>query len=398
MFISYCYDDVKWLARLKKMLRPLTRERAISVWDTTQIGPGHKKKWRQEIDAAIDSACVAVLLISSNFLDSDLIVNGELRRILDSASRQGLTVLWICVGSCLHEETPLCHYWAANNPEKPFDSYRGAQRDAELAKIARLIAKAARSSDEEHGSVPLVPHTTKIVALPAQTNSETSADGYAAHATIVEEIESVSLWNQVDMAIKRRLKLRGKILNQTPTALELNRCGILDEGGAALYEKALLSCRDLSRFPASGAPSGISQGDTTLLRQLLAAAGDLNYIEQLCDMSDEQVVDTVYDEISDKSYGLIDSESFCDAMADTNATDWEIDEIVIDDVNIEVERERCVVHFRFFASGQQLDEKMYCGTRICGSADAIVSADGDVEYENVDASIEYYGDDYDPHE
>lgn len=140
VFISYCHEDAKWLRSLQKMLRPLTRDGTLTIWDDTRLQPG--QQWRQEIDTALSKARVAVLLVSPGFLASDFIAHNELPPLLEAAAKEGVTILWVAVSACLFGETPLRAYQAVNNPARPLDSYRGAQRNAELARIAQAITNA----------------------------------------------------------------------------------------------------------------------------------------------------------------------------------------------------------------------------------------------------------------
>jgi hypothetical protein len=63
VFISYSHVDQEWLERLKLHLKPLVRE-GLDCWDDTHIQPGDD--WQQEIRTALDTAQVAVLLISAS--------------------------------------------------------------------------------------------------------------------------------------------------------------------------------------------------------------------------------------------------------------------------------------------------------------------------------------------
>lgn len=144
VFVSYSHEDAKWLNQLQIMLKPLLRNKTISAWDDTRIRAG--SIWRDEIGKALKSARVAVLLVSPNFLASDFIVNQELPPLLEAASREGLTILWVAVSYSLYKETEIGNYQAANNPLNPLDSLAAAELNRVLVDVCEKIKAAAVDS------------------------------------------------------------------------------------------------------------------------------------------------------------------------------------------------------------------------------------------------------------
>ncbi len=140
VFISYSHLDKEWLDELKKTLKPYLRNRTINVWDDQCIQPG--AQWKNEIEKALQRAKVAVLLVSRNFLASEFIVNHELPTLLDAAEKEGLVIIWICVGHCSYKKTTIAKYQAAYDVNRPLNSLKGSDLDEALVKIADKIETA----------------------------------------------------------------------------------------------------------------------------------------------------------------------------------------------------------------------------------------------------------------
>lgn len=117
IMISYCHRDKQWLDRLRVHLKPLESEFKIEIWDDTRIRAG--SEWHADITAAMQSAKVAVLLVSADFLASDFIRQQELPFLLESNGQAEKDILPIIISPCGYVDTKeLSHLQPLNPPEE----------------------------------------------------------------------------------------------------------------------------------------------------------------------------------------------------------------------------------------------------------------------------------------
>lgn len=143
VFISYSHQDREWLEKLKKWLQPLEQGGLLDFWDDGKIEPG--ADWRQEIQEALGSAKLAVLLVSQNFLTSDFIPNQELTPILEKAASEGVSVLWIAVSESTYEDTPIERFQAVNDPGMPLDTLEPKDLNRQLKEIYKALRAKAEA-------------------------------------------------------------------------------------------------------------------------------------------------------------------------------------------------------------------------------------------------------------
>lgn len=116
VFISYCHKDKDALVDIQRHFKPF--KGAIALWDDSKILPG--QKWKSEIQVAINSAKVAILLVSTDFLGSEFISNDEVPALLKAAEEDGAVILIVILKPCLFEEFPnLNQFQAMNPPDRP---------------------------------------------------------------------------------------------------------------------------------------------------------------------------------------------------------------------------------------------------------------------------------------
>ena len=172
LFISYSHVDREWVERLQKMIRPLVRSEALRLWDDSQIPAG--AKWKVEIEKALASAKVALLLVSDDFLASEFVINKELPPLLRAAEVEGLRILWVCLGPCFYEATPIHEYQAVLPPGEPLEEMGPVQQKRALKTIAGAIRDAlsfevAPAQDSAKAEDPAQAQP-RPVAAPAQSS------------------------------------------------------------------------------------------------------------------------------------------------------------------------------------------------------------------------------------
>jgi TIR domain-containing protein len=145
VFISYSHTDREFLNRLLVHLRPLERRGNIDLWADTRIGAG--RDWKKEIEDALASAAIGVLLISADFLASDFVAENELPQLLAAAEGRGTRILPVIVKPCgFARDKDLSKFQAINDPKSPLISMDEAGRENLYAKLAELV--------ESHVAVP----------------------------------------------------------------------------------------------------------------------------------------------------------------------------------------------------------------------------------------------------
>ena len=145
IFVSYSHQDSKWLKEFQTHIKPFVRVDGFEIWDDTKIKSG--SEWLEEIEKALASAKVAVLLVSPHFIASDFIHNKELPPLFDAAEKEGLTIFWIPIRYSAYTATEIAKYQSAHPPDKPIHSLNPSKRDEAWVNLCKKIAKRMTQSD-----------------------------------------------------------------------------------------------------------------------------------------------------------------------------------------------------------------------------------------------------------
>jgi hypothetical protein len=165
IFISYAHADNEdsdpkkcWLKRLLEFLKALVRQEDRTIFSDRDIKIGHN--WHQHIQAHLNSAKAAVLLISPAYLASDYIANNELPVLLKNASENGVKILPILIAPSLFmhakfkyrdpkkgpQEFTLASLQAANPLSKTLLDMSEAEQDRVLLSVAEQLLEIVQEN------------------------------------------------------------------------------------------------------------------------------------------------------------------------------------------------------------------------------------------------------------
>ncbi|HSS77041.1 MAG TPA: TIR domain-containing protein [Thermoanaerobaculia bacterium] len=98
VFISYSHVDETWKDRVVTHLKVLEPEGVLDIWHDRHIAAGDD--WLAKIQAAMDRAAVAVLLISADSLGSKFILENEVPYLLERQTSHGTRIIPLIVRPC----------------------------------------------------------------------------------------------------------------------------------------------------------------------------------------------------------------------------------------------------------------------------------------------------------
>ncbi len=146
VFVSYSHKDEAEKEKLLCHLGVLGHAADLTdVWSDDRMGAG--TDWQSEVQRAIETARVAVLLVTDHFLNSKFIKSKEVPAILQRRRSNGLTVYPIIARACAWETVS----WLTAMNVKPKNGapvwrQNGRHVDEELARIAQDIAVLIKPS------------------------------------------------------------------------------------------------------------------------------------------------------------------------------------------------------------------------------------------------------------
>ncbi|MCI0691685.1 TIR domain-containing protein [candidate division KSB1 bacterium] len=168
IFISYSHQDEAWKDRLVAHLGVLQEQGLLEIWDDRRIAAGDD--WLPQIEQALNSASIGILLITANFLNSKFILGQEVPRLLERRQKDGVRVIPVIIKPCAWQHvTWLKPIQARPKDGRPLSGGTDHQIDADLAALANEIAgllKRATATAPATSFQPLPPDQIFTAKLP----------------------------------------------------------------------------------------------------------------------------------------------------------------------------------------------------------------------------------------
>lgn len=149
--IIYSRHDKRALGELHAHLDHYVISQGIEYWDDTKIPPG--AKWREEIQKALKSAAIAILLVSPEFLASNFITRNELPPLLKAAEEKGVTILCVILRDSLFQDSNLRVFQSVNPPSNPLSEMSRGKRDTVWVNVARAVKQCLEHKQDESKSI-----------------------------------------------------------------------------------------------------------------------------------------------------------------------------------------------------------------------------------------------------
>jgi hemoglobin-like flavoprotein len=149
IFVSYSHADKIWREAIETTFGSGVYATRFKLWFDSEIEPG--AAWRQKISAAIADSRIALLLVSSAYLNSKFIANSELPMALKRREAGAMTILWVPIEkipAVILQAAGLADIQSAEPLSDPLSEMNAGARKIALLDIAsKLLSRVAVDDD-----------------------------------------------------------------------------------------------------------------------------------------------------------------------------------------------------------------------------------------------------------
>lgn len=241
VFVSYAHEDKRWMdAKNRFNLVPFLvdslRRQNVEFWFDPQLVMGDE--YTPLIEAEIDRAHIALLIVSQSFLNSQFIIDKvELPRIAERARRGEMLIAPVLVEPCGWHDYPLIAKQHMVPAESPLIDY--TENEARWAKVRFEILENLKTQvNRIRASAPPVRHVAEVAARPVAA-SAASSGAHSAHAGSAAAVAEPETAEPSSASIAEAIKGIPKVEKTLRLALLYKRNAKPDDHVLSLLEAGL---------------------------------------------------------------------------------------------------------------------------------------------------------------
>jgi len=154
--ICYAREDKIFRGELERHLSNLRRQQVIISWSDREIPPG--AEWRKEIDTQLNTADLILLLISSDFMDSDYCYSIEMQQALQRHNAGFARVIPILLRAADWKNAPFSGLQILPEDARPIAQWRDRDEawNSVVQEIRRVLDETSQMEEESDNILPLV--------------------------------------------------------------------------------------------------------------------------------------------------------------------------------------------------------------------------------------------------
>jgi len=149
LFFSYSHADEQLRDRLEVHLAQLKRDGLIDAWHDRRILAGSNLD--DSISEQLETADIVLLLVSSDFINSDYCYSREMARALERHARKEAHVIPVILRACDWTSSPIGKLLAIPTDARAVTSW--ANQDEALTDVAKAIRKVVNSLPPKNTAV-----------------------------------------------------------------------------------------------------------------------------------------------------------------------------------------------------------------------------------------------------
>ncbi len=174
LFYSYAHEDESLRDELAGHLKIMERRKVIRAWHDRRIVPG--QKWDLEIDSQLETADLVLLLISSDFINSDYIWGHELERALKRHRDGTANVVPVLLRSVDITDAPFATLQGLPTDLRAVTSW--PNRDEAWTDVAKGIRRTVEQIQMKRNHTrPIPPQSAAPLTLPEYSDIQSSKVG-----------------------------------------------------------------------------------------------------------------------------------------------------------------------------------------------------------------------------